>query len=110
MQLPPEAFTVFNLESFIFDFLGGVIMNVLDLTLHEVLRQIRPEHKIGEGRFREAYQVGDSVVKVMKRKVHKNYGLFSIDYPARLYIRWKFGINDYNQYEHLIFRQKRLPP
>jgi hypothetical protein len=74
--------------------------NLAETETEHILGLISPDKKIGEGRFREAYRVGDTVVKIMKPYVCKNYGLFTIRYPARLYIRCKFGINDFNAFEY----------
>lgn len=56
--------------------------------------------KIGEGRFREVYQVGGYTLKVLKPYTRKNYGPFHIAFPVTLYTTLKFGIPDFNEHEY----------
>ncbi len=58
-----------------------------------------PANKIGEGTYREVYQISDSLFKVLKPFRSKSYGLFCIDFPMGRYTLLKFGIRDFNVYE-----------
>jgi len=67
--------------------------------------------KIGEGKYREVYRVRDFAIKMLKPSVRKNYGFFHIDFPSQLYTKHKFGIGDFNEFEHDMFREfiERVP-
>ncbi len=67
--------------------------------------------KIGEGRYREVFRVGDYALKILKPHVRKNYGFFHVDFPSHLYTKHKFGIGDFNQFEYDMFRDfiERVP-
>lgn len=57
--------------------------------------------KIGEGRYREVYRVDDDfALKLLKPTVGKNYFGVSVEFPAQLYTACKFGISDFNRFEH----------
>lgn len=57
--------------------------------------------KIGEGRYREIYRISDDIViKVLKAKRTKSYGLFTVSYPTEVYTRRKFGVSDFNDEEY----------
>jgi hypothetical protein len=60
--------------------------------------------KIGEGRYREAYRLGNRVYKVLKPTLTKHYGPFSKKFDIENYTRNKFGIDDFNQYEFDSYR------
>ena len=56
--------------------------------------------KIGEGGYRVVYDLGDGrCAKVLKKKRRKDYGSIQIYYPMQFYLLFKFGINDFNQFE-----------
>ena len=69
------------------------------LLTEEIETAITPENKIGEGRYRAVYRIGNRAVKIIKPFIRKYYGLFSINYSISLYTQLKFGINDFNEYE-----------
>lgn len=67
--------------------------------------------KIGEGRYREAYRVGNKVLKLLKKFSKKEYSFFPINFPTKTYAKLKFGISDFNEYEYNIYKEfiKRVP-
>jgi hypothetical protein len=67
--------------------------------------------KIGEGKYREVYRVGNFAIKMLKHSVRKNYGFFHVDFPSQWYTKHKFGIKDFNQFEYDMFREfiERVP-
>jgi len=69
------------------------------MDLDRIVQEMSFDTKIGEGNYREVYQVSPEVcVKRLKRSRRKNYYFFSIDYPMWLYLL-KFGIVDFNKHE-----------
>lgn len=77
--------------------------------MKELLENINfflPENsKIGEGKFREVFSVGDFAVKIIKPSFKKNYGLFSVNLPTHKYTKYKFGILDFNEYEFKVYKE-----
>ena len=65
----------------------------------------RLEDRIGGGAYREVYREGNLAIKVLKPYVKKDYGLFSINFPAFLYTKIQFGIEDFNKFEYDNYRQ-----
>lgn len=58
------------------------------------------EDKIGGGRHREVYRYCNLAVKVLKPYVVKDYGLFSIATPTKLFSLYKVGSLDLNRVEY----------
>lgn len=69
-------------------------------TYEALQTNISERKKIGEGRYREIFRVGDEALKLMKPYVRKDYGLFHVNFPAELYTKHKFGISDFNRFEY----------
>jgi hypothetical protein len=68
--------------------------------------------KIGEGRYREVFQIGDETcAKFLRRTLEKNYGIFSITFPMKTYNLLKFRTSDFNQLELQNYNDlmKRIP-
>lgn len=67
--------------------------------------------KIGEGRYREVFRLGDQAFKILKPCVRKEYSFFHVDFPAELYTKYKFGIPDFNQFEYEVYKDfiKSIP-
>lgn len=77
-------------------------MRELDL-LRQMNFVLPEECKIGEGKFREVFSVGDFAVKTMKPHFRKNYVLFEVNLPTPLYTKYKFGIPDFNDHELFVY-------
>jgi len=60
----------------------------------------RELEKVGEGAYREVYRTGKKALKVLRKYRTKSYLLFSYKYPMKLYLKLKFGFEDFNQYEY----------
>lgn len=70
------------------------------VSINNILSEsISSEKKFGEGRYRAVYRIDDKVLKLLKPTIKKNYGLFSINFPLEQYVKLKFGIQDFNQFE-----------
>ena len=68
--------------------------------LSSLLDRLTEENKIGEGTYRDVYQVSpDICAKKLKPRHIKNYWGFSVSYPTHLYTLFKFGVADFNKYE-----------
>jgi len=67
--------------------------------------------KIGEGRYREVFRLEKYIIKLLKPQVRKSYGPFNLDFPSDFYIKWCFGIRDFNHYEYEVYRKliKKIP-
>jgi len=68
--------------------------------------------KIGEGRYRKVFRVGNKALKVLRPFVRKDYGLFHVNFPTELYTKYKFGIADFNQFEYEMYHEfiERISP
>ncbi|MBU1201367.1 MAG: PhoP regulatory network YrbL family protein [Nanoarchaeota archaeon] len=67
----------------------------------QLIQNIREENKIGEGTYRDIYQVSpDLCAKKIKSTHKKSYKIFSISYPTNTYTLIKFGIKNFNEYEY----------
>lgn len=68
--------------------------------------------KIGEGKHREVFRLGDKALKILKLHIRKNYGLFHIDFPTNLYTKYRYGIDDFNEFEYRTYKKfiERVPP
>lgn len=60
--------------------------------------------KIGEGKYREVFRHGDKVIKLLKPEVVKDYRLFCVNFPISTYTRYRFGIADFNEFEHDVYQ------
>lgn len=74
-------------------------------------KAVYPENQIGEGRFRRVYRFQDKAVKILKRKVKKDYWLFSVSFPTGTYTYLKYGVRDFNEHEFKVYNllERRLP-
>ncbi len=62
--------------------------------------------KIGEGRYREVFQIDDErCIKKLKPSIQKRYGPFTVNYNARLYSLGKFRISDFNSHEFFNYQK-----
>ena len=77
---------------------------MVTLSSHNLQVDLAKAEKIGQGRYREVFRMGDLALKVLKSHVRKNYGLFHIDYPMKVYTKYKFGIADFNQFEFEMYQ------
>ena len=59
--------------------------------------------KIGEGKYRLVFKKGTRALKIMKDRVMKNYGPISICFPTELYVKYSFGISDFNKFEKRVY-------
>jgi len=69
-------------------------------------------NKIGEGRYRNVYRVGNVAIKTLKPSIRKDYYFFNLTYEQHWYTKHKFGIGDFNQFEYDMFTQfiEKVPP
>jgi hypothetical protein len=77
------------------------------LNRSSIASSINPANKIGEGKYRDVYQVRGKALKILKPHVHK----FNLEFPTSVYTKLKFGIADFNQYEYHTYRKfiKEIP-
>ncbi len=69
-------------------------------SLNKLLEDISFSYKIGEGAYREVYKINDDVcVKTPKKYRTQDYGLFSLNFPSKLYTKLKFWVSDFNELE-----------
>lgn len=84
-----------------------------DLDFESLIKSnILPENKIGEGTYREVYRISDDYCAKVLRPTHlKDYFFFKVNYPTKAYIKYKFGIKDFNEYELNLFNniKNRMP-
>lgn len=65
-----------------------------------------PKVKIGEGRFREVYSLGEfNVLKLLKPTFVKKHFFLKFNYPTDTYTKHNYGIQDFNQYEYDMYNQ-----
>jgi len=63
--------------------------------------------QVGEGRHRDVYRLGDQAVTILKPQLRKDYKLFSVMFPAKLYGLLKYGSADLNKTEEENYRALR---
>ncbi len=69
--------------------------------------QLSSQQRIGQGRFREVYGIGDGLcIKILKPIILKSYGAgVSIPIPGRLYTLLKYRVADINETEYANYQK-----